>query len=262
MRVDVIETPGLITDLRGRLCVVVDVLRATTTAVVALAAGAREIVPCLDREETMAKRSRCQGRSLLGGEEMGRRIRGFDLGNSPLEYAGKMAGLSVFFCTTNGTVAVRRAYEASGHPVYLGALVNLSAVAGRAAEEAPAEGIALVCSGRQGELSAEDLFCCGLLVERVGAALRRKGASINLGDAALVAAHFARANEGKAHNILASSEHGRYLASIGFEKDIEFAARLDVYDLVPVFDGGRIVAAQQMMNAPPHDPSQADHEIH
>lgn len=248
MRIDVIETPRLLTEdcLAGRLCVVIDVLRATTTVVVALASGAAEIVPCLDRQEALKERSGCKGPGLLGGEEFGLRIHGFDQGNSPLEYLDreKIAGKSVFFSTTNGTVAIRKAYGASRRHVYLGALVNLSAVSSRVANEAPPEGIALVCSGRNGDLSAEDLLCGGLLVDKITEALRLKGETIELGDGALIASAFARANEGKALLVLSSSEHGRYLQSIGFMADIEFASRLDAYNLVPVFDGDHIVAAR------------------
>src|ERR1700733_8502113 len=78
--------PALIPDgaLRGGVAVVIDVLRATTTMIHALAAGCDAIIPCLEIEE--ARRialSLPPGTALLAGERQGLPIDGFDLGNSP-----------------------------------------------------------------------------------------------------------------------------------------------------------------------------------
>ena len=89
MKLDVIVSPAFLKedDLRGCLCAVVDVLRATSTVTTALVTGAVAMHPCLSIDE--AKESAIafgRERSLLGGEEKGQFIPGFDLGNSPLEY--------------------------------------------------------------------------------------------------------------------------------------------------------------------------------
>ncbi len=55
MKIDVYHTPlGLNAgDLNGRAVVVIDVLRATSTIVTALAAGAKAIVPAASSEEAV-----------------------------------------------------------------------------------------------------------------------------------------------------------------------------------------------------------------
>ena len=92
--------------LAGSTVVVIDVLRATTTIVHAMAAQAHEIIPCLEVDEArrMAGRLKCD--TVLGGERGGEPIDGFDLGNSPAEYsAHAVADKTIVFTTTNGTRA-------------------------------------------------------------------------------------------------------------------------------------------------------------
>src|SRR5579884_1701109 len=96
--------------LAGGTAVVIDVLRATTTVVHALAAGCTAVRPCAEVEEA---------RELAGGMRAGRVLRGggpppgFDLGNSPKEYCGKLCrGATLVLTTTNGTRALLRAAEA------------------------------------------------------------------------------------------------------------------------------------------------------
>ena len=252
MRLDVVLASTLLEHqpLREHVCAVIDVLRATTTAITALAAGAIEVRSCLNIMEARKGAQSPQEQScLLGGEEKGERIPGFHLGNSPLEYLATdiVEGKVIYFYTTNGTGAIRRAYEECGHPVYIAALVNLSAVSSAMAKTAcgSAKGIAIVCSGRYGGPSAEDLLCAGLMVDRICHALQGCGIAPELSDGATIAAAFAAGNRGHSLQVLASSEHGRFLQSIGFADDLVFASRIDLYDIVPVFDGERI--------APLHD---------
>src|SRR5205809_588742 len=75
-------------DLAGCTVVAVDVLRATTTIIHALAAGAREVQPVLTVEEARSRTAGWAG-AILGGERGGKRIEGFDLGNSPAEYTSE-----------------------------------------------------------------------------------------------------------------------------------------------------------------------------
>ncbi|MBM3985953.1 MAG: 2-phosphosulfolactate phosphatase, partial [Planctomycetes bacterium] len=63
--------------------VVIDVLRATSTIVSALDAGAECVVP-EGTVEQAATRARAEG-ALLGGEREGLAPPGYDLGNSPRE---------------------------------------------------------------------------------------------------------------------------------------------------------------------------------
>src|SRR5664279_3114427 len=79
MNVDAILTPAELPalakrDLRETLCVVFDVLRATSTFVTALHNGAKAIIPVGEISEALAIRKN-QPDVLLGGERDGVRIR-------------------------------------------------------------------------------------------------------------------------------------------------------------------------------------------
>src|SRR5438094_420445 len=114
--------------LTGGIAVVVDVLRATTTIVHALAAGCTMVRPCaeIDEAQTLAGAMRV-GRTLLAGERGGQPLAGLDLGNSPVEFTPKLCkGRVLVLTTSNGTRALVRAAEAER--TLVAAFVNYSAV--------------------------------------------------------------------------------------------------------------------------------------
>src|SRR5258706_13920045 len=128
-QLDVYLLPALVepAQLAGKTAVVIDVLRATTTIVHALAAGATQVIPCLEVDEARRIAAELGERAISGGERGGKQIPGFDLGNSPAEYSReRVAGKTVVFTTTNGTRAMLRCKAA--RRVLLGAFVNFSAV--------------------------------------------------------------------------------------------------------------------------------------
>ena len=88
MKIDVYFTPlGLNAgDLSGRGVVVVDVLRATTSIVTALANGAKAVVPAATSEEAVRLTANLEKNGyVLAGERKSLKIEGFALGNSPRE---------------------------------------------------------------------------------------------------------------------------------------------------------------------------------
>jgi 2-phosphosulfolactate phosphatase len=220
--------------LAGHTAVVLDVLRASTTAAAALASGAECVVPFADLEAMIAFRDglpeETAARCLLAGERGGLAAPGFDLGNSPGEFTGEnVSGKIVLFSTTNGTDAISRAMEAD--PVYFGSLVNLAALAetiGRRARRENEE-LALVCSGTELAASMEDMLAAGLLLERLGA--REEG--WDLDDGALAVLSVAAEWGGRERELLDRAVGGRNVSALGLQEDIEFAARLDVLDVVP-----------------------------
>src|SRR5437868_5563075 len=123
-------TPELVEDrsLRGTIAVAVDVLRASTTIIHALAAGCIAVRPCLEVWEARAMAAEIpKDQVLLGGERHGKRLPDFDLGNSPAEYTPSVcAGKTLVLTTTNGSRAIHQAIGAER--ILIAAFVNLSAV--------------------------------------------------------------------------------------------------------------------------------------
>lgn len=220
--------------LHGQSAVVIDVFRASTTVVIALANGCRMLVPVLTPEEA---RARAQDfppdEVLLGGERGGEPIAGFHLGNSPLEYTSeRVRDKIVIFTTTNGTRALAAASTCAATAV--GALVNVDAVAGWAM--AQARDLTVVCSGESGSLSLEDTVCAGLLLE----ALAESGGPLEVSDAAracrVVAAHY-RHQLGR---LLEDSAWARALVQRGRGQDLSACLALSVYPDVPVLERGAV----------------------
>lgn len=158
-------------DLSQTVCVVFDVLRATTSMVTALANGAEAIIPVEEISEALAIRQQ-RPDVLLAGEREGLRIRGnltggveFDLGNSPREFtAEKVHGRTIVMSTTNGTRALRAC--AGAQAVLIGSFLNLRANYMWLVEQRPTN-LILVCSGTFDEPALEDILAAGAVCERV-----------------------------------------------------------------------------------------------
>lgn len=223
----------------GTVCVVFDVLRATSSIVTALAAGAAGIRPVADVAEALAAR-RQDAAVLLAGERDGERIPAalaggveFDLGNSPREFTPeRVRARRLVMTTTNGTRALRAC--AGADCVLAGAFLNLSAVVRAVRQLAPAR-LQLVCSGTQEGAALEDALAAGAVVD----ALAAGRAPAVLGDGALLAWSVHRALGGDLPAALERSRNGRcLLARPALREDVAFCARRDVYDVVPVLAGG------------------------
>jgi 2-phosphosulfolactate phosphatase len=231
------STPREVTDddLRGCSVVIVDVLRSSSTIATALMAGAREVIPVLTPAEGGKLAGRAgRGITLLCGERDGKKIDGFDLGNSPLEYTGeRVYGRILIFTSTNGAAAILRA-RAAEH-IYVGGFNNFSAVVKRLVEDrAP---IVILCAGKEEQFSIEDFVCGGKFVNALETRLKR---AVTLSDGARAAALLHRHFDGTISGLLKTSNHGKYLATLGFQDDIDYCARVDTHPVVPMFVEGKV----------------------
>ncbi|HIN94928.1 MAG TPA: 2-phosphosulfolactate phosphatase, partial [Planctomycetes bacterium] len=153
--------PALIdpTELTDATVVVIDVLRATSTITAALAAGAAGIIPFAEVAAARQRAAEFPGPVLLGGEREGKRINGFDLGNSPGEYTPEVVqDQTILFTTTNGTRALATCQQASR--VWLAGFVNLAAVVSQV-DSTPE--LHILCAGTNEKISQEDMLLAGAL---------------------------------------------------------------------------------------------------
>jgi len=232
MKIDVHVTPlGLLAgDLAGRGVVVVDVLRATTTVVTALANGAKAVIPAATSEEAVRLASNLEKDGVvLAGERRSVKIEGFALGNSPREMtAAAVAGKTIVLATTNGTPALVAAQ--GGDPVLVGAPANFKALAERARAILAQRGdLVIVCAGREKQFALEDAYTAGRLIKAKLALNDAARASMALID------EFAGWEEA-----LEGSEAARQLAEADLGEDVAFAARVDRFGVVPVYADRRI----------------------
>lgn len=147
----------------GRTIVAIDVIRATTLAVTALAVGRRCIV-ARDVDEALEYRERL-GEALLAGEVGGHVPVGFDMNNSPADLVARSDGhRPVVMLSTSGAQLVLASAKAAAR-AYLACLRNVSAVARRLVEQHT--DVALIGAGSRGEFREEDQLCCAWIAHRL-----------------------------------------------------------------------------------------------
>jgi len=221
MKIDVYHTPLGLTagDLTGRAVVVIDVLRATSTIVTALAAGAKAIVPAASSEEVVRLTSNLEKNGIvLAGERKLLKIEGFNLGNSPREMTREAVGGKTLFLAT----------------------LNFSAVAERARHLFTERGdLVIICAGRDKQFALEDAYTAGRLIKAVKKGVPPKKLLLN--DAAQVSLDLA-AQQGGWQDALGASDAARQLGDAGLGDDVKFCANPDRVAIVPVYADRRIAA--------------------
>jgi 2-phosphosulfolactate phosphatase len=110
VKLDVVMSPGELVpgDVQGRVVAVIDVLRATTSIAVALANGAKAVIPVEEVDDAMTRAKQFERSQVrTAGERKMLPIPGFDLGNSPGEFSAEsVGGCTVIITTSNGTKAL------------------------------------------------------------------------------------------------------------------------------------------------------------
>jgi 2-phosphosulfolactate phosphatase len=243
VRIEVYFTPhGVVpSDLEGRTVVVVDLLRASTSIAVALAAGAREILPAGSIEEAMRIAQNLErDQVVLAGERKSVRIEGFALGNSPREFTPEaVGGKTVVLTTTNGTQALLVAQDAE--QVLVAGAVNFTAVVQRTRAVLEGSGdLVILCSGQERQFAIEDAFAAGRLAKVLlpEGGLRR----VAMNDGAIAALEIARHFGEKWLRALRVSRHGQELVELGFADDLKVCGTQDTHPVLPVYADRRITA--------------------
>lgn len=211
--------------LQGKTVIVIDVLRATSTIITALAHGCCGIIPV----ETVCQAKQFQHNRpiLLGGERSLKKIQGFDLGNSPLEYTQEtVRGRMIVFTTTNGTRALQKTMK--GNHVIAGAFLNATACVNYASQLG--KDIVIICAGTKDQFALEDGLCAGLLADKLSAQQQR----IHLNDLGKAMRAAYKQVEYNLFKALLSGDNGQRMDRIGMREDVEFCSQIDRYSLVPL----------------------------
>ena len=221
--IDVCLSPELmhLYNVKDRTVVVVDILRATSCMVTAFAHGVGSITPLSDLEKCRLMKTKGY---VTSGERDGKKVEGFDKGNSPFEYMGEQVkGMRIAFTTTNGTQAIEKSREAK--EIVVGSFLNLSAVARHLLFTE--NNILVVCAGWKGKVNLEDTLFAGALVDKLKDYLDPDC------DAPVAAQHLYNLAKGDMVSFLSNSSHVRRLNRLNIHKDIEFCLTTDLYNVLP-----------------------------
>lgn len=219
---------------RGHLIIAVDALRSGTSIVNALSNGAKEVIPVLSLKEAYALRKR-HPTYLLAGERGGRKPKGFDLGNSPLEFVPeKVKAKTLVMTTTSGTVALAGSRRAKH--VLIGSFLNAEAVAQKGENVAAVEGVSIsfVLAGDKGKFSLEDFLCAGAMADGFAED------TFLFSDKVQTALLAFKSAENDLLGKVMKAEHARHLVKMGLKEDVTFCCRLNVLKSVPIYKGNRI----------------------
>jgi len=228
-------------DLSHTICVVFDILRATTSMTAALSNGAKMILPACDIPDALSLKARHPD-AMLAGERFGIKIRAsqtggidFDFGNSPREFTReKIAGKTLITTTTNGTRALRACEGAAR--VFAASFLNLDTVV-KAIKASEKCSLLAVCAGTFEEAALEDTLAAGALCH----ALWSRFDESQIIDSARIARELYTGNKNDLLGALSRSRNGRrLLEKTELRDDVAFCAQRDVCQFLAELKDGAI----------------------
>jgi len=223
--------------IKDKMVVIIDTLRATSVITTALYNGAKEVIPVAEIEEAVnfVKNFGREG-YLLGGERNTFKIDGFDLSNSPLEYTKEVVqGKTVILTTTNGTRALKKV--SANDDVILGCLLNAGSIAEYIAQRN--KDVAIVCSGTEGKFSIDDIVTAGVIFDKLN-----KYLDFDSDDLTKASYQLYKPFSNDITKIIELGTHYKNLKKQGFDKDLEFCLSIDKYNIIPRYKDGvvRVIA--------------------
>ena len=217
-------------DLKGKVVVVVDILRATSCMVTGLAHGIKSIKPVATLDEC---RELGQKGYITAAERGGEKVEGFDIGNSPFSYMkNEFRQKKVAVTTTNGTLAISKSLAAD--EILIGSFLNITAVADKL--RAQEKDIVIHCAGWKGSVNLEDTLFAGALIESLKEEFQIAS------DDSSIALSLYKSQRNSLLETVSRSAHAKRLEKFGIIKDIEFCVRFDEYAIVPVLSGDELIA--------------------
>lgn len=232
-KIEVCISPKLISlyQTSGKKVVIVDIFRATSTMVTALANGVISIKPIMDFEECKTMREKDY---IIAGERDGKQKEGFDLGNSPLPFLdGSFAGKKLAITTTNGTLAIETV-KGSASQILIGAFININSTESYLRNTK--EDLLIYCAGWKGKFNLEDALYAGALAHAL------EDCYICDCDSTMAFKTLFQSQQKNLKAFLSKASHTKRLQNQEIEKDIDFCLTMNTYDIVAAVEDGHIVS--------------------
>jgi 2-phosphosulfolactate phosphatase len=228
---DVIFSPALIDayELEGKVAVVIDILRATSTICYALFQGAKAIIPISSLN--IAEDYKRNG-YLAAAERNGVPASGFELGNSPQAFSSDLVkGKTIALTTTNGTKALLRCQNAD--QILIGSFFNLSLICHWLVSQQ--KDLLLVCAGWKDKFNLEDTLYAGAILQKI-----QSHFTVN-SDASSISLLLFENSKNNLKAALENCSHSRRFRSLEID-DLEFCLQTDITPIIPEFKNGFIQA--------------------
>ncbi|MBF0544648.1 MAG: 2-phosphosulfolactate phosphatase [Candidatus Riflebacteria bacterium] len=233
MNIDVAFTPFEVQAVSKKVCIIVDVLRATSTLTVVMSKNPAELLLSPTVQKALAYASRQSIHPILCGERGGLPPQEFDYGISPREYLGQdFSGKTLVFTSGNSARAVMDV--AIAPHVLLGSFLNAETVTQKAYDLALRDhlDILVVCAGTEEKFGLDDAYCSGYLISLLAGKIPGfEGFSLGDGGQAALGIY------GYYHDptkVLKECSSGRKIIEIGQEEDIDFLLSKSHFSTVPI----------------------------
>ncbi len=239
-KIETILTPALFpfrTMNDTHICVVNDILRATTSICTAINNGAKAIIPVRTIEQ--AKEYKDKG-YLVAGERIEKTFPFADWGNSALEFTKeRVCGNEIVHSTTNGTVAISIAREGNPQEIVIGAFCNLSCLSDYLV--AKGKDVQIFCSGWKNTPALEDTVFAGALAEK----LLRSGKFENKNDSTNLALALWREAKSDLRAYMEKASHIHRLRKYHMDDVFDYTFQIDTCNVVPKLEQNKIVGVVQ-----------------
>jgi 2-phosphosulfolactate phosphatase len=238
-KLEVVLTPALLPlyEVQGKVVVIIDILRATSSMCVAFETGVVKILPVSTPEECKLFKD---FDFLCAAERNAIKVPGFDMGNSPFEFLNPfIKDRNIAFTTTNGTKAIKAAKEYGAAVVAIGSFLNLSALCKWLVKQN--KHVLLVCAGWKDKFNLEDTLFAGAVVQQV-----KDNFNIEC-DSAMSAEMLYDSSKRNLEAVVRKSSHAqRFKLTHHHEDDVQFCLQQNTMNLVPVMQGEYIVCPAQV----------------
>ena len=217
------------------ICVVIDVLRATSAICSGIENGINQIIPVATIAE--AKELKDKG-YIAAAERNGEVVDGFDFGNSPYAFMKEeLKGKDVVLSTTNGTKAIHTAREMES--VVIGALSNLDSLTQWLIEQN--KPTLLLCSGWKDKFNLEDTICAGAILDALIATGKFKAEE----DSGIAAKFIYLSAKENIFSFLKASSHRRRLRRLNLNEDVKYCLTPNTVKAIPILKDGGLVDLKQ-----------------
>ena len=210
-------------NISADISIIIDVLRASSVIVTALSNNTPYIIPALSVEEAFAHK-KVFADALLAGERNALIIEGFDLGNSPRILEENKPIEPLILTTTNGTKAIAK--SKNSREIIIATFLNVDVVA-KLIDTGSYSDIHIACAGTNGKFSMDDYLMAGAIISRLDQA------NYEIDDAGLAACKLYETAKNDLHKILSSTFHYKVLQNKGFQADLDFCLRENIYPIIP-----------------------------
>ena len=205
--------------------IMVDALRASTTITLALNTY-NEIIPCFTPEEAFELKKEING--IIAGERSGKRVEGFDVGNSPKDVENYDTDIETLILTTSNGTRILKDMDST---VLVGSMVNAKAVGYKSVEIAENE-IDVVMAGYKGNFALEDFLAAGEILYWICDRLNNECEISDYAKAAIMASRDYDALKEGFYNC----NSGRKLSEIKFKKKLDGCVLKNISENVAIYE--------------------------